>query len=166
MVPEAPRTRLNQSGELVTYIGFTGPRVGMSPLQQDIFKKVLEGKTGEFHHGDCVGSDAEAHDIIRKNFADKWRIIIHPPVKNAYRAFKLGDEVREAKPYFPRNQDIVVETCFLIATPKSVEEVGGTWYTINYLRNLIGDQMKRKVPITRQGSIILPNGTVGHIVKK
>jgi hypothetical protein len=37
-------------------LGFTGTRYGMKDRQIVAFKALLQGHTGEFHHGDCVGA--------------------------------------------------------------------------------------------------------------
>jgi len=97
------------------------------------------------HHGDCVGSDEQFH-----NFAIilNYRIIVHPPTAERFRAFCKGGEVRTPKQYYDRDQDIVDETSLLIATPKTKKEFGGTWHTINYARSL-------NKPII----IIYPDGT-------
>ncbi len=46
-------------------VGFTGTRRGMIMPQRfgfkDLVKTLLMDK---FHHGDCVGSDAQAHDFV------------------------------------------------------------------------------------------------------
>jgi hypothetical protein len=117
-------------------IGFTGSREGMSNKQKEQFVLLLQdmGMT-EFHHGDCEGADAEAHDIVREFFPDV-RIVVHPPLKGSKRAYKNGDETREPDDYLPRDERIVNETMFLFGAPKSNIELkrSGTWYTIRYAR--------------------------------
>jgi hypothetical protein len=117
-------------------IGFTGSREGMSNKQKEQFVLLLQdmGMT-EFHHGDCEGADAEAHDIVREFFPDV-RIVVHPPFKSSKRAYKNGDEIREPDDYLPRDERIVNETMFLFGAPKSNTELkrSGTWYTIRYAR--------------------------------
>lgn len=169
LIKPAPQTYLNSRGEQVIVVGFSGSRIGMSPLQIDILRKSLEGKTGEFHHGDCIGADAEAHDLLRQAFPDKWRIIIHPPVKNQYRAFKLGDEVRPAKDYIGRNHDIVDSCNVFLAAPKDTNQIGGTWNTIDYFRRVVEheyENVSKGKFFPRVGEIILPNGNIGHIMAK
>jgi hypothetical protein len=89
----------------------------------------------EFHHGDCVGADAEADDLIAQ--IGGCKIVIHPPDNPRKRAFKTrypGRIVLPAKPYLMRNHDIVDATDILIAAPKTNEEElrSGTWATIRY----------------------------------
>jgi hypothetical protein len=86
-----------------------------------------------FRHGDCIRSDAQAHDLaIEAGFA----VVIHPPSNPKKRAWKKADSVRPPKPYLERNWDIVNESQFLIATPRTMEEElrSGTWATIRYAR--------------------------------
>jgi len=121
-------------------IGFTGTQQGMTPWQklhvEMILKKAKEDfQEIEFHHGDCVGADSDAHDEARKVGAD---IVIHPPENDSKRAFRGSKNIRQPKPYLSRNHDIVDETEFLIATPKEKKEVlrSGTWATVRYAKKL------------------------------
>ena len=124
-------------------IGFTGTRNGMLSMQRKKFdidldmvqEHSLDPFANEFHHGDCVGADADGHDVADEH---NFHIVIHPPVKNDLRAWKDGDEVREPNTYFARNRNIVNETDILYACPPTDEELkkGGTWYTINYARKV------------------------------
>lgn len=118
--------------------GFTGTRAGMTPYQRLRLLKILEHdrNVGEFHHGDCIGADAEAHDIA-------WAIrdiaiIIHPPSDDKHRAFKTNALVLVTRPYLERNHDIVDACDVLIAAPKEVIEQrrSGTWATVRYARKI------------------------------
>jgi hypothetical protein len=117
-------------------VGFTGTAQGMTSTQLATAKKVLSNlyaPGGVFHHGDCVGADAEAHRLAQ---AQGFRIIIHPPSNPSKRAFCTGDEARVGKPYLDRNQDIVNECRVLVATPKGFaeEQRSGTWATVRRAR--------------------------------
>lgn len=115
-------------------IGFTGTQVGMTSAQQNSFSSLVKKlNITEFHHGDCIGADSQAHKIVIQNNAF---IILHPPSKKSKRAFCTADEVREKKDYLKRNRDIVDESKLLIATPKSFKEElrSGTWATIRYAK--------------------------------
>ena len=134
-------------------VGFTGTRKGMTILQK---KKLLAFLTKfgnvikEVHHGDCVGADAEFHEIVRQNFPT-IKIVIHPPINPKFRAFCDGDEERKPKDYLARNRDIVDETDILIACPAQKKEIlrSGTWATVRYARK------KKKFIL-----IIFPDGSL------
>ncbi len=115
-------------------VGFTGTRDGMSQHQKEQLVLLLAslGMT-EFHHGDCVGADAQAHDIVREWFPD---VVIHvrPPIIEFMRAFKTGDVMHAADDYISRDRAIVDSTDVLVGTPKDNNSVSrsGTWTTIRY----------------------------------
>ncbi len=141
--------------------GFTGTRAGMTEKQHRACISIFENYGGkEIHHGDCVGSDYEIHQAF---IYRPVNIIVHPPIVDKFRAYSGGRiismsaegktehktiEFRRPKSYFARNRDIVEETDAMIAAPLTEEEKGGTWYTINYAR-----QLKRPI------FIVMPNGT-------
>jgi hypothetical protein len=137
-------------------IGFTGSRNGMTPQQKDVITRleIFTIKVFEAHHGDCLGSDAEFHQLIRQ-IEPAIHIIIHPgfpanhPDDTSLRAFCDGDHTSAPKSFFARNRDIVDETDMLISTPATKEETGGTWYTINYSRK----QKKHRVIVYPDGAI-------------
>jgi len=130
--------------------GFTGTRHGMTDAQKSALFSYLHGSSGEFHHGDCVGADSEAHDIANEC---GYCPIIHPPVDPSHRAWREvpAHLMRQEKTHFARNRDIVDETTALIATPFETTEQpkGGTWYTVRYARK----QGKTVVLILPDGSI-------------
>jgi len=87
----------------------------------------------ELHHGDCLGSDNEAHMTAA---ALEIATVIHPPVNPAYRAWcSRAAEYRPPKDYLDRNADIVDETDVLIAAPYAETNTGGTWFTVRYARD-------------------------------
>lgn len=116
-------------------VGFTGTREGMSQLQKEQFVvKLFELDIHEFHHGDCIGADADAHDIVREFFPNV-KIVTHPPDKTRTQAFRKGDESRVPAPYIMRDKDIVRESEYLIGSPLGAEIIrSGTWTTIRYAR--------------------------------
>ena len=136
-------------------IGFTGTQVGMTFDQKITLVSILRRlKPSEFHHGDCIGSDEEAHELVRtlnNSWGLRCLIVIHPPDDDSKRALCAGDETREPKPYLERNHDIVADVDLLIATPKSDAEQlrSGTWATVRHARKQ-----------SRMTCIILPNGDV------
>lgn len=130
--------------------GFTGTQSGMTSKQKNVFETLLAlNNVAMFHHGDCVGADAEAHSIVLKHSVE---VIIHPPINESKRAFCKGATlVLSAKEYLDRNHDIVNASSVLFATPKEDKEKirSGTWATIRYA--------------AKHGKklfIILPNGEV------
>lgn len=129
-------------------LGFTGTQKGMTRLQRITLEKYLVDNGGEFHHGDCIGADGEAHDLA---VYYAWSPIIHPPSNPEKRAFKKSGRIGHPMPYLDRNRIIVSETDALIATPGEYKEQlrSGTWSTIRYARKL-----KRKI------IIIFPDGSV------
>jgi len=135
--------------------GFTGTKHGMSTEQKECFREIVKGRHVVFHHGDCIGADAEAHDIVVSNAASA-DIIIHPPLIAKYRAFKYGicrvgsTTIRKPREYLARNHDIVNESQAMIATPRfTYEELrSGTWATIRYAKK-----------VDKKLTIIYPDGT-------
>lgn len=154
-------------------IGFTGTQAGMTDEQALTFASLFRldvhvraklqgemetpGDKLEFHHGDCIGADSSAHDIVRDITGpgrfDGIPIIVHPPINQSKRAFTIGHSERQPKPYLERNHDIVDECDLLIACPKGFTEElrSGTWATIRYA-------IKSKKPVI----IILPSGEVSQ----
>ena len=115
-------------------VGFTGTQQGMTEAQ----KKRVEGVllylgALELHHGDCIGADADVHEIGR---ALKLQIVLHPPDVSRKRAFCDADVEKEPLPYLVRNKNIVRCTERLVATPRTVQEElrSGTWATIRFAR--------------------------------
>jgi len=117
-------------------VGFTGTREGMSQNQKEQFVlKMLELNPTEFHHGDCEGADAEAHDIVRE-FLPHVKIVVYPPLSFRKRAMKQGDETLAPEAYIKRDYRIVDSVEYLIGAPKTDNEVirSGSWTTIRYAR--------------------------------
>lgn len=115
--------------------------------------------TVEFHHGDCVGADAQAHQLVRSLYADPeegWFVVTHPPTDPKARAWcgvveydGPGDQLFP-KPYLERNHAIVDATDCLIACPDGPErERSGTWATVRYARR----RGKRVVVIMPDGEL-------------
>ena len=135
-------------------IGMTGNRDGLSPEQRRIFESLLAndmqnvfGQQISFHHGDCVGSDADTHHIAKSMGAF---VIVHPPENPTLRAYCEGHATRVEKGYFARNRDIVNESLKMYGFPSHKnEKKGGTWYTIKY-------SVSQHVPVT----IIYSDGSV------
>lgn len=117
-------------------VGFTGTQQGVDANRLLRFKYFLsENAATEFHHGDCIGADEQAHTIARELGIS---IFIHPPFNQTKRAFCQGGTELPMKEYLARNRDIVDSTDMLIALPKTtIEQIrSGTWATIRYARNV------------------------------
>jgi len=116
-------------------IGITGTRSGCTKAQFSKLQSILETYTNttEFHHGDCVGVDAEAA-LLAKTLG--MRIVSHPSEKDELRAYVPYDECKEKFSHFKRNRNIVDSVNLLIVIPWQSEwsSNGGTWYTHDYAR--------------------------------
>jgi hypothetical protein len=114
-------------------LGFTGTERGMTVDQRVVVDSYLKTLVGEFHHGDCIGADEQAHNMV--NARKGVFIVIHPPEDDTKRAFCLPvyGTLRPTLPYLTRNHDIVDDTDELLATPAGPERLrSGTWATIRY----------------------------------
>ena len=140
------------------HVGFTGTREGMTDIQKYIYTRnfllIIAKKLPIdricFHHGLCIGSDDEAHDIAKEN---NCYIIGHPPLNKRFAVDKIVNEMREPLPYLMRDHKIVDEATIMFGTPNSKQEIlkSGTWATIRYARKL-----------HRLLTIIYPDGTAGR----
>lgn len=103
----------------------------MTPAQDKQLRAKLVGATA-FHHGDCIGSDKQAHQIAKYDL-NIWTVG-HPPTNDRYRAFCDVDELREEAEYLERDYHIVEATDEIIATPNTHFETNrsGTWATVRY----------------------------------
>jgi hypothetical protein len=104
-------------------LGFTGTRKGMTTAQKEAFSKLLMYlRPNIFQHGDCIGADAEAHDIVRAYLPDV-KIEARPgPTSAGLRANKKADVTHPVKSFLERNRDIVHNASAMVATPQKKEE--------------------------------------------
>lgn len=119
-------------------VGITGTREGMSQAQKERFVlRLYELQPTQFHHGDCLGADAEGHDIVREFFPNV-EIHVHPPISDYMRAFRRGDIIYEPDHYIPRDRRIVDMTEFMFGAPLTDTEIvrSGTWTTIRYAKKV------------------------------
>lgn len=123
-------------------IGFTGTRDGMTKEQEEkLFKELsLQMKlagSGQFHHGDCVGSDEQAAGHA---YRIGYQLFSHPPIIQTMSAhtpkYLHHNYVYKPKTFLERNKDIVNVCSKLIATPAERYERlrSGTWSTVRYAR--------------------------------
>ena len=135
--------------------GFTGSRKGMTEEQKSRLQQLLSMlKIKEFHHGDCVGADETAHNVVREVLPE-CPVVVHPPDIKKLRAFCKGDSEKFPLPYQERNQHIVDASDVLLATPDNFdfeEDASGTASTVRKAR-------KAKVTVYA----ILPNGVLKTI---
>jgi len=127
-------------------VGFTGSRKGLSKEQNaKLLKWMAENvkDVTDFHHGDCIGADSEAHNalLFGRQFCKDHEVFIHihPPLNQTLSARRNGDIVYPAKGYLERNQDIVNACDLLIAAPAGLEGDclrSGTWATVRIARKL------------------------------
>lgn len=120
------------------HIGFTGTQHGLTNGQHAALeahmKRLRETHTEAcLHHGDCIGADAEAHEIATRLGFERE---IHPPTSSSKRVFCEGNRTHEPKAYLDRNHDIVDACSLLLATPSGPVEQrrSGTWATVRYAR--------------------------------
>lgn len=118
-------------------VGFTGTRSGMTALQKVTFNRLVQSlQIKEFHHGDCVGADYDAHEAVRR-LLPECEIIAHPPQSDKYRAYVSECTVLDPKPYLERNRDIVSASGLIIVVPKQDSKPTnmrgqGTWWTFEH----------------------------------
>lgn len=132
-------------------IGFTGTRQGLNDIQKrELYNFLLtyyqlsNYPYGFFRHGDCVGADAEAHEIA---LSLGFLVIVHPPLDPKLRAYCTPFySIEKEEEYLDRNKSIVHASNIMIACPHSVDEEvrSGTWSTVRY-----ADKLGRTVFIVR-----------------
>lgn len=122
----------------MTRFGFTGTQDDLTPEQLGSLRGVfglaaLTENVTEFHHGDCVGADAAAHDVA---VTCGWPTHGHPTNIEGKRAFKRCDVTYPALDPLVRNQVIVDSIDQLVACPGEMHEVqrSGTWATVRRAR--------------------------------
>jgi hypothetical protein len=137
-------------------VGITATREGLTSKQRWRLEILLmQLSPDEAHHGDCVGGDAEFHEMCLDLSIPVW---IHPPVDNKYRAWcKSAAGIASGLPYLDRNKVIVNSVDYMFACPKEDIEPRpargqGTWSTIRYARRM-------SVPM----KIIWPGGRVQEV---
>jgi hypothetical protein len=139
-------------------VGFTGTREDLLPEQHHALLEWTKSHADDivgWHHGCCIGADAESVEILRCTGGCNgiW-IVGHPPTKREWLsncAWHDSDETLPSKPYLTRNRDIVAACNILVACPKDLDSrTGGTWYTIRHA------YATTAVPIV----VIEPNGTI------
>ena len=124
-------------------LGFTGSRAGMTDAQRMAFEQLLsEHKVAMFMHGDCVGADKQAHDIVEANYPG-ISILVLPSLDASLRAWCRPRKgvVAAAAASADRNASIARISQLLVATPRTPVQpesgfipVSGTEQTIGFAR--------------------------------
>lgn len=128
----------------MTTITVTGTREGMTVDQWAAFGIVLGEHWNftdqhEWHDGDCVGADSQAHATVAnlKKMSANITMHGHPCNLENFRAHNEYDVLHEVKAPLVRNREMVDVSDLVIAAPKEYDEVirgSGTWATIRYAR--------------------------------
>lgn len=156
------------------HIGFTGTRHGMSEEQRVAVMRVLEDQLDGAmmaarlgfvaHHGDCVGADAQFHEIVLWGFRPlgSW-IDVHPgPAGDRHRAYSSGyDRIHDPQHHMARNRAIVAVSNIMIAAPfePTPQKRGGTWATIRMaLRALRAGKLRDLYVVGRDGKLMDHSG--------
>lgn len=121
----------------VTHLTFTGTRNGMTDKQRQSFRWLLHQfpSLQVFVHGDCVGADADAHNIVLQVLPEDciWKF----PSNHSTRAFTKGGVLAdEPKHPLDRNITMVNKGNGLVACPKGYKEElrSGTWHAVRNAR--------------------------------
>jgi hypothetical protein len=111
----------------------------MTIVQLQRFQTFVQAEAmSEFHDGDCVGADDQAHRLVdHYRYLTKQKIKMHghPCNIDAQRAWNEFDVEHQAKAPLQRNRDIVACSEVVYAAPKEFEEQmrgSGTWATMRY----------------------------------
>jgi hypothetical protein len=127
---------------MTLHLGFTGTRHGMTPTQFHAVRRVLAEVTADrvfvAHHGDCVGADAEFHDICG-TFCGRAIVEIHPGPLSDLSAGCRGTTRHKPMSHMKRDAAIVAASSVMIAAPFEDEpqDRGGTWATIGMARRAL-----------------------------
>lgn len=122
---------------MITHLGVTATRKGLLLPQMGVAIKIFRALAPDleaFHHGDCVGGDAELHQLMRKVADNVW-IVGHLPEDSSQRAFCKCDAVTKPLPYIKRNHAIVEVSQLMLAFPGEYTmrlRGSGTWATIRW----------------------------------
>jgi len=121
-------------------VAFTGTRSEMTALQRQVISDYLRSVFQPFPaffvaafeamHGDCLGADAEFHQLIRNEYP--YNQITTYFVPGPMRAGCAADTEIECKGHISRNKLMVKRADILIGAPPTEDPQprGGTWATI------------------------------------
>lgn len=118
-------------------LGFTGARNGLSEKQAGWLATYLKANPPDkAAHGDCVGADAEFHDLVRW-VCPNCKIHIWPSLSESLRAYKKGDVLYEPMKALDRDKLIVKFCNVFVGCPPTDYEItrSGSWATLRMARN-------------------------------
>lgn len=124
-------------------IGFSGTRDGMTAHQEkELIAWVEENRDViiQFTHGCCIGSDEQAHSIVRKICHDNVTIVGRPGFATGHpmRSDCRCDTTEHVQAPMDRNRAIVHNSDILIFTPKFPQlKRSGTWATLKFARDVV-----------------------------
>ena len=83
--------------EVSIKIGLAGNTKGMTEEQKSALKMLItkyrqKYKKIEFHHGDCIGTDEQAH-LLLLEYSLIDIVEIHPPKDHSFPSFKIKKEI-------------------------------------------------------------------------
>lgn len=134
-------------------LGFTGTRYGMTAAQMHALQRLLEElNPEEIRHGQCVGADAQFHELASDVVGFRLVRHMHPCDFAGCRAHDLRAEfVEPPEPALVRNLKIVQAADIVIAAPREAieQQRGGTWST-----------WRAAVKLGKPTYLVLPDGTV------
>lgn len=125
-------------------VSFSGTREGMSERQLALLEawfKKYKDQVSLFSHGCCMGSDMQAHALIRKIIGRKVFIAVFPSTSTRTRRPAPLDSNFVAKPEPPLIRDkkiLAVGKDMLVAAPLTILEVqrSGTWTNIRHAKRI------------------------------
>lgn len=113
-------------------VGFTGSRDGFTDQQVAEFHRLLDQTSiAAFHHGSCVGCDADAHNLLAARMGADWvnqHVHVHPGHLRHLTAMVVGGTRYPWRRTLARNEDIVQACDVLWAFPRAQSR--GTWHTV------------------------------------
>jgi len=131
----------------VRKLGFTGTRNGMSPTQRAwIASYIQENLPDKAAHGDCIGADADFHELLRE-FAPNCEIHIWPSTFEKMRAFCEGDVMYEPGRALERDKYIVKFSTHFVGCPPTDYEIqrSGSWATLRMARNQLNKKLLKEL---------------------
>lgn len=148
---------------MTLHIGFTGTRHGMSAEQFHMVRRlIIEASDGEVffaHHGDCVGADAEFHEIC-STLCGQCLVTVHPGPISDLSAGCTCTERLAPQPHMRRNAAIVAASQVMIAAPYESEpqKRGGTWATIGMAVRALKRGSLRTLYVVGRDGVLLDHG--------